>query len=276
MRFIILLIITILLDTPAGAQKTIGAIPLPGPAYKRAAVPPESFGSWLRNLPLKPAGSPVYDYRGRVYKTGGDTTIAAVVDMEVQGRRLEQCMDILIRLYAEYLWSQGRAGELRLPLPGGYQLAWDEWWRGFRPRFRGIEVALVKAAQPDSSEKQFEAYLRTVYAESHTQQFYHTYTPVAAADIRIGDFFVLRGSKSHAVMVVDLAVGPDGTTYALIGHGDTPACQLHLLNYRHGQPWIPLDPEKPLPLPIRRKMTWDGVRRFAKPAEDQSGPSLPE
>ena len=265
MRLYLTIFLCYLAYVPSSAQRTIGSIPLPDSACTRVIPGENSFGAWLINLSLMPAGSPVLDYRKRIYKSDEDTTIAAVVDMDISGRRLEQCMDILIRLYAQYLWDNDRSGELNLPLPGGYWLAWKDWKIGIRPVFKGIKVSYKKSAVRDDSFSQFEAYLRNIYAESHTQQFYHQYTPVQPENVQIGDFFVLKGSKSHAVMVVDLMITPAGAKYALIGHGDTPACQFHLLNLRKSQPWIPLNPNTHhLPLPIRRKMTWDGLRRFSQ------------
>jgi hypothetical protein len=247
------------------AQEMVGSIGLPDTNSVRVAVDRNSFGDWLRHLPLKSAGSAVYDYRGRVHKPGNDGSVAAVVDLDIMGRRLEQCMDILIRLYAQYLWDDKFSEDLILPLPGGYWLAWKDWAEGIRPVFHGIDVKLKKSERSDYSYAQYQKYLKLVYAESHTQQFYYWYQPVPVQDVQIGDFFVIKGSKSHAVMIVDLAVGSDGQKYALIGQGDTPACQFYLLRSEDSRFWIRLDPdEEKLPLPIRRKMTWDGLRRFSE------------
>ena len=55
----------------------------------------------------------------------------------------------------------------------------------------------------------------------------------------------------------------NGNFRALIGQGDSPACQFYLLNYKNKFAWFPVDfNKKSLPLPIRKKMTWDGLRRF--------------
>ena len=249
----------------ACAQESVGSIAPPDTDFVRVVINRNSFGDWLRHLPLMPAGSAVYDYRGRVHKSGDDSTVAAVVDLDIKGRRLEQCMDILIRLYAQYLWDVQRAEDLILPLPGGYWLAWKDWAEGIRPVFHGIDVSLKKSERSDHSYSQYQNYLRLVYAESHTQQFYYWYQPVPVEDVRIGDFFVIRGSKSHAVMIVDMAYGPDGQKYALVGQGDTPACQFYLLKSENSQFWIRLDPDAGrLLLPINRKMTWDGLRRFSE------------
>jgi len=235
------------------------------PYFKRTESVPGTFAQWLRNLPIKPSGSPVLDYRGLIYKSADDTTVAAVVDWDIRGKRMEQCMDILVRLYAEFLWSNNRKRELIFPLPGGYHLKWLDWQIGMRPFFKGVKVTMKKTAGEDSSRNNFESYLWTIFAESHTQQFYHGFKSIDPRDLQIGDFIVKKGTKSHAVMIVDLIRNDSGEMMALIGHGDTPACQFYLLNYRKNNPWFPIDfKEAKLPLPIRRVMTWDGLRRFSE------------
>jgi hypothetical protein len=252
---------------PLIAQKVhsrrIRDIPVADSGYQRWPLDSTGFGFWLRNLYLKPEGSPVLNYRGKVHKSVRDTTVAAVINLEVQGCRNEQCMDILIRLYATYLWQNQSAGELILPLPGGLWIGWAEWLSGRRPEFYGLQVKLKQKARPDSSSENYKNYLNLVYSESHTQQFYHGLKQIDRHDLQIGDFIVSRGSKGHAVMIVDLARDKQGRLLALIGHGDTPACEFYLLNYRAGNPWFPLNFEQEkLPLAIKRVMKWEGLRRF--------------
>ena len=243
-------------------NRTIETIPVPY-GFNRILVQQTSFASWLRNLPLKSPGSSVLDYRGKVYKNGNDSTVAAVVDWEIFGRRMEQCMDILIHFYAEYLRQNSRENEIIFPLPGGYWLGWKDWKKGWRPIFRGINMTMRKCATHDSSQNAFTSYLHTIFAESHTQQFYHGYKPIDRHNVKIGDFIVRKGSKSHAVMIMDLAINEKEQLIALIGHGDTPACQFYLFNYQKNNPWFPLNFENDhLTLPIRKKMKWDGLRRF--------------
>jgi hypothetical protein len=266
--FLIVLFNTSLINL-VSAQEHVASrlqdIKIPSVQYKRVNAAAGSFAYWLRNLPLKPKGSPVLDYRGLVYKKGSDTTVAAVVDWNIHGKRMEQCIDILVRFYAEFLWENKRKSEMIFPLPGGYYLKWNDWQVGMRPFFKGIDVTMKKITEPDSSRSSFESYLRTVFAESHTQQFYHSYQRITRRNVQIGDFIVKKGTKSHAIMIVDLALNNSGDLLALIGHGDTPACQFYLLNYKKTNPWFPLNfKEEKLPLPIRRIMTWDGLRRFSK------------
>ena len=98
---IILLLFSVCNDKTVHAQKRIGDIPLPSSAYDRLAVKKGSFAAWLRQLPLKTSGSPVLDYRGKIFKTGADSVVAAIVNININGHRLEQCMDIIVRLYAD-------------------------------------------------------------------------------------------------------------------------------------------------------------------------------
>jgi hypothetical protein len=243
--------------------RRIADIPVADSAYQRIEAAEGSFGYWLRQLVLKPAGSPVLSYKGKVRKSAQDTTVAAVIDLDIQGRRQEQCMDILIRLYAEYLWQNKAAEGLSLPLPAGVWLSWPEWQGGLRPEFQGVQVRLKRKASPDPSFQNYENYLRLIYSESHTQQFYHALKRIDQQDLQIGDFIVSRGSKSHAVMIVDLARNKQGQLAALIGHGDTPACEFYLLNYRINNPWFPLNFEQErVPLPVKKVMQWAGLRRF--------------
>jgi len=172
-------------------------------------------------------------------------------------------MDILVRFYSEYLWEKNEQGNLSLPLPGKQSLKWSDWQQGYRPKFRGINFDLIKSEKCNFAKNNFNKYLNLIFAESHTQQFYFAYPVIERQNIQVGDFIVKKGVKGHAVMIVDLAQNANGDLIALIGQGDTPACEFYLLIYNNDNPWIPLNfSEELIPLPIKKKMTWDGLRRF--------------
>jgi len=253
---------------PINAQSTIEKIPLPSSNYMRVQIRDNSFAEWLRDLSLQKSGSDVLNYRGGIFKTGKDTSVAFVVDMNIEGKRLEQCMDVLVRFYADYLWEKKQTKNLNLPLPGGYWLNWKNWGEGYRPNFSGIDVTIKKSSKPDSSHQSYISYLNTVYSESHTQQFFHAYLPINREEVKIGDMIIRKGTKGHAVMIVDLALNKQGEMIALIGNGDTPACQFFILKYSKDSPWVPLYFDKEaLDLPLKRKMSWEGLRRFDLPRE---------
>jgi len=86
LREVISLILTIsflLVDFSAGqttAKSTILSQFNPPNGYKRITYKNHSFADWIRNLPLKQKNSAVFDYRGKVFKSKDDTTVAAVVE----------------------------------------------------------------------------------------------------------------------------------------------------------------------------------------------------
>lgn len=265
-------ILLIILFTPPGSsysQSTIQDIPLPSEKYKRIQIHEHSFAAVLRDLPLKPLGSDVLNFRNGIFKSGKDSAVAFVVDLEIKGRRLEQCMDILVRLYADYLWKEKQADVIKLPLPGGFWISWKDWKNGHRPVFKGIDVRMQKTSEFDDSYLTFQSYLNTVYSESHTQQFFHVLKPIKREEVQIGDIVIRKGTKGHAVMIVDLAKNDQGNLIALIGNGDTPACQFFLLNHKKNKVWVPLDfKNNILELPLKRKMNWEGLRRFNMPKDE--------
>ncbi len=81
-----------------------GAIAVPA-GYERTREAGGSFADWLRHLPLKKAGTPVYLFDGTEKKN--QDAHFAVIDIDTGKRDLQQCADAIIRLRAEYLYSKG-------------------------------------------------------------------------------------------------------------------------------------------------------------------------
>ncbi len=237
----------------------------PPRGFWRVQVQANSFEVYLRRLPLMPEGSPVLDYRGRVFKKATDSTVAAVVDMDIRGRKLEQCMDILLRFYSGYLMETGQRDKILFPLPDGLRLSWKDWSDGFRPQFKGTHFSLRKTSAPDDSPHNFKKYLNTIYNASGSQTFFHFYAPVPLQDMRIGDFITRKQRRGHAVLIVDMVENAQGDKQIMVGQGDTPACSFYILRNTNGSPWFPVDIASGFPaLPIRKKMYWNGLRRFGK------------
>jgi len=235
----------------------------PPEGFKRIPVDTNSFAQWLRNMPLLPSGSPVLDYRGRIFKSADDTSVTAVINMNINRQNLLQCMDVIIRFRMEYQWEKGLKNNISSILPDGLPLSWPQWSDGYRPGFAGAHYYLKKIAKENSTYQNFKKYLNQIFELTGTQAFYHYYPDVEPADVRIGDFIIKKGNHGHAVMIIDLACNEQGEMLALIGQGDTPACQFYLLRYNKDSVWFPVDfSAKYLPLPIKKKMCWSDLRRF--------------
>ena len=189
----------------------------PADDISRRIAPPEgamrvplsngSFGDWLRHLPLLPAGTQVRLYDGTL-KSRQDVH-AAVVDLDVGARDLQQCADTVMRLRAEYLWAAGREREIKFhPEPGKpTELAWP----GGRER------------------KAFAKFMVRVFADAGTASLAAELPKLGARPLEPGDVLIQGGYPGHAILVLDAAVTPDGRRFVLLGQSYMPAQQFHVL-----------------------------------------------
>ncbi len=237
----------------------------PPSGFQRVKVDSGSFAAYLRKLPVVPDTNNVLDFKNRIRIKEGDSSLAAIVPIAISGKRLWQCMDILIALKIEYLKNKNRKQQIEFPLPDGTELSWSEWRNGIRVEFKGANFYKNQIAKYDESSKNFTRYLNTIFSYSNTQTFYHNYPQQSFAFLKPGDFITKKGKKGHAVLIVDLAINDQNEKVALIGQGDTPACQFYLLKNKDGSAWFKISPKTNYPdLPIRKKMYWSGLRRFTK------------
>ena len=202
------------------------------------------------------------DFKNRIWKKSTDSTLAGVVPVNIAGNRLWQCMDILICFHVDYLEMNSNP-VVSYPLPDGTPFSWLEWQKGIRPVFEGLNFKKILKSKSDTSVKNFTKYLNTIFEYSGTQSFWHYYPDIKLNNVEPADFIVKKGKKGHAILVVDVAENSMGQKVALMGQGDTPACQFYLLKQTNGDPWFKIDIESAHPdLPIKKKMPWLGLRRF--------------
>lgn len=234
-------------ETPA-VQALSEAFAVPR-GYTRAEVAPDSFGAWLRGLPVRTDRTDVLSYRGDALSRPS----IGVVAMDVGDRDLQQCADSAIRLHAEWLWSQGRASEAGYHFTSGDLSTWTDWKGGERFVVKGSRVDRVRGDGRPDTHATFRSWLDQVFTYAGTRSLRLDSDPVPAeAELAAGDFFVQAGSPGHAVMILDVAEGPDGQRVALIGQGFMPAEDFHVV----GWPGVAVDGAW-FPLPE----TADGVVR---------------
>ncbi|HZS37210.1 MAG TPA: DUF4846 domain-containing protein [Polyangia bacterium] len=177
----------------------------PPPDAKRVALAEGSFGAWLRGLPLLAPGAPVHLYDGRL--KGRQDVHAAVIDLDVGTRDLQQCADAVMRLRAEYLFAAGRPIVFH-PDPGKpRELA----WAGGRDHAR------------------FRKYLVALFADAGTASL-AAEMKRGNLPLRPGDVLIHGGYPGHAVLVLDAADAPDGRRLVLLGQSYMPAQEFHVLN----------------------------------------------
>jgi len=203
----------------AAPSDTLAARIAPPPGFERTPAEDGTFAAWLRGLPLRPEGAPVLTYTGKP-KWRQDVH-AAVIDIDVGKRDLQQCADAIMRLRAEWLYGLGRDKEIAFNDTDGKR-------RRFSAYKRKDHAGLRK-------------YMDLVFAYAGTYSLERELTPVAAADIAIGDLFIKGGFPGHAVLVADMAVNREtGETRFLLLQSYMPAQDIHVLknpNASDGSPW---------------------------------------
>ena len=217
----------------------------PPDGYPRIPAEPGSFADWLRYLPLKPAGSPVLLHTGEP-KARNDVH-AAVVDLDVGARDLQQCADAVMRLRAEYLYSADREVDVCFRSVRGEKLR----WRG-------------------SGFRSFGRYLDKVFGVANSASLYREMIPVASGRaVEIGDVLIepaSRGAYGHAVILVDAAESAAGERVFLLAQSYMPAQETHVLeNPREPEiaPWYRIAPTAAIRTP-EWAFPERSLRRFAE------------
>lgn len=228
-------------DPPPGAAAggTIETRIAPPPGFTRLPCPRDSFGAWLRALPLKPDRPPVRLHDGTVKRN--QEAHHAVVDMEIGSRDLQQCADAVIRLRAEYLFGRSCGDAIQFHFTSGDLASWRIWRQGMRPSVRGNRVSWGRTGQADSTYESFRRYLDVVFTYAGSASLARELVPVAdPSRPQVGDVFIQGGSPGHAVIVVNVAEGPAGDRVFLLAQSYMPAQEIHLLrSFHEASPWYP-------------------------------------
>lgn len=209
-------------SNPAG-RKTLGEIAVPA-GFERVEVPQGSFGAFIREFPLRPRGSHMRYFSGRL--ANGQYFGYAVLDLPMISD-IEQCADAVMRMRGEYLWNTGQ-----------YELIHFHSVEGKDMRFSG-----------GADREALENYLRRVYASANTASLRKYMSEKDFKDVAPGDVLVYEapsaGVYGHAVLVADVAVNPKtGKTALMLAQSSTPALTMHVVrNTLHPfkSPWVVVD-----------------------------------
>ena len=210
--------------------------------FERIPLNENSFGFYLRNLPLKPDGTDVFLYNG---EPKANKVHIAVIDMDIGCQDLQQCADAIIRLRSEYLFTRKLYGLIHFKFTNGFRADYSKWALGNRIDVQGNEVKWVKTADRSYEYKIFRRYLDVVFTYSGTYSLAQELVKAEYLDIQPGDIFIRGGSPGHAVIVVDVARNnTTGQKIFLLAQSYMPAQDIHVLIN-------PSDPEG-----IRLTRTW--------------------
>lgn len=195
--------------------------------YKRESLDSNSFGAFLQHLPLKKDGSEVKEFDGTVKPNY--QTYLAVVDLPIGKKDLHQCADAVMRLRADYLYSQARFKEISFRQASGKTLSYTTWLGG---------------RSPDKTN--LWTYLESVFNTANTTSLNQQLKLKAIETLEIGDVFVTGPppgySYGHAIIVVDKCINKEGNVKFMLAQSFMPAQEIQILDNpaTPGCPWYDL------------------------------------
>lgn len=198
--------------------KNISEIPVPA-GFTRLKAEKESFGEWLRRLPLK-KDKTVYLYNGQS-KTNQEAQYA-VINISTGTRDIQQCADAVMRLRAEYLYANKRFPEILF--------------------FDNNKQCYKLGAFTDRNH--FDQYLERVFIHCGTLSLSRQLNSAKINDMKIGDVLIKGGSPGHAMIIVDMAVNGAGKKIYMIVQSYMPAQDVHIVKnpaHQNGDPWYDLN-----------------------------------
>ncbi len=213
----------------------------PPKGYQRLPAPENSFGEYLRNLPMKPHNSKVLLYNGKVKLRN---VHMAVIDLPIGHKNLHHCADAVIRLRAEYLYSLNNYNAIHFNLTNGFRTDYTKWMEGYRIKVDGNRTWWVKTTESSSTYESFWKYLKFVFTYAGTYSLEQETEKVDYVSMQPGDILIQGGFPGHAVIVVDMAENSKGEKVFLLAQSYMPAQELHILknsNENKISPWYKLD-----------------------------------
>lgn len=192
--------------------------------YKRVVCEKNSWSYHLQNLPLKPHGSKVKHYDGTI--KSNVSAYLAVVDLPIGNKNLHQCADAVMRLRADYLYSQERFNEIQFLFVSGKVSKYSDWLNGRSP-----------------NSQNYWSYLENVFAYASTLSLEKQLKYKNVNNLEIGDVFIKGGSPGHTVIVIDKCVNSKGKVKFMLAQSYMPAQDIQILvnPEEPNNPWYDLD-----------------------------------
>lgn len=210
--------------------------------YQRIQSVSSSFGDFLQHLPLKPHGSMVHYYNG---EEKPNKVAAAILDLDVGKKDLQQCADAVMRLRAEYLYKNKQYASLHFNFTNGFNAEYSKWRNKQRIAVNGNKVNWINTTKESESYQSFREYLDKVFTYAGTASLAKELKSINLKDMQIGDVFIKGGSPGHAVIVVDMATNPKTKRRLfMIAQSYMPAQDIHILINKNDMklsPWYELD-----------------------------------
>jgi hypothetical protein len=191
--------------------------------YTRVEPNEGSFGKYLQNLPLKPHGTVARHFDGT--EKNNSSAYCAVVDLPLRGNPNHQCADAVMRLRAEYLFSEKRYNEIEFLYVSGHKSNYVSYLGGRTPTSNNLW-----------------SYMCVVFQSANTYSLNNQMKSKDKDNLEIGDVFIIGGFPGHVVIVVDKCVNKEGNVKFMLAQSYMPAQDIHVLvGDDSNGPWYDLD-----------------------------------
>ncbi len=215
----------------------------PPKGFVRDNVAPNSYGDYVRNIPLKPHGTEVRTFDGSVKPNFN--TYVAVMDLPIGNKDLHQCSDAVMRLRAEHLWEQKEYDKIHFNFTNGFRVDYTEWMAGKRVVVNGNKTYWTQRNAPSNTYEDFWNYMEIVFSYAGTLSLSRELKPITREEMQIGDVFIYGGSPGHAVVVIDMATNPETNEQLfMLAQSYMPAQEIQILINSTNEklsPWYSLD-----------------------------------
>jgi hypothetical protein len=208
-----------------GGLRLISSLSCPA-GYERIAVPENSFAAYMRALPLKPTGSPVLSWDGRIVYKGSE--VMGVVDWPLPSK-VQQCADVAIKLHAEYSSIHDKS-KIHYRSLSGQEISYLNWLGGvYGLNRQGTEIVFHPSrSRKSDTRNELEKYLHFVMLYANSSSLARDLPKVAEKDLLPGDLYIQpdpsgRGGIGHVSIIVDSCRNQLGEMQYLLAYGWTPA-----------------------------------------------------
>jgi hypothetical protein len=217
------------------------------PKFKRIKTEPKSFAEYLRNYPLKEAGSPILLSNGN--QKPAQEAHTCIFDMPIESD-LQKNSQSIARLYAEYLYNSGKEEEISFHLTNGEICKWTDWLKDSeRKRNLRTEVArdlkkwtkYEKPVSKNEKDQFFRSYLKNVFAHTSPLSIMeYDSKPIEQNQVQIGDILFDLSKPTFICMVVDICKNTEtGKKAYLLAQSDSLASDFYVIKNpkRVNDPW---------------------------------------
>jgi Domain of unknown function (4846) len=208
---------------------------LPPVGYERKPIEGNSFGIFLRNFALKKADEKVYLFDGTEKPRSFH---AAVLDIDRGKQDLQQCADAVMRLRAEFLFSEKKYDQISFKNFAGTAMTYTKYRQGYRMKASGYQ----KVSSENTSREGFRKYLDMIFSYANTFTLEREMKAVLKLqEMQVGDVFIVSNPRAygHAMLIVDIAENPKTKQKAfLLAQSYMPAQDIHIVKNPKGGTWF--------------------------------------